>query len=609
MLLLFFLYKFYYINTLENININFIKYELFYNNFTTVKVIISTHEEIKDNIEFDAFLNSENKNIQLLLKCSNINLFIIECISFTKQIIDYQLKYYFYYNCMNNCNLIINKKKTFEDNNRISFIFKPYIQKNQILYNNKKTIKIKKNNNMVNNGYLFICRKSKKLLKNPKDGFNKYIEFNNYISSYNNLNDYRPLSSYKEAIIRGFHMVDADILFTKDKIPIICHSLELEKFSNGSGIITSKTLNELEQLVFFNDKYKNEKILTFEELLKLCKDNNIIIDLDLYHVDFDYYFNKTDDYAKIIIDTVKKYDMFNSIIFNNGNNLQKLTKLKKFKKDISISISNMNERRNIEVIKDKYNDSKRIIYNMGNLLYGKTIKKETVKYGLSLGKKIKAAKVNDPNFAETLFLWGVNYITTQQLEPFQLKNEKEEPIRIECNSNSGKYSECEIDENILLNDNEIYNIYYSDNIYNLFGSINEMPIGIFKYINTNINEKLYYSVRYLNFQKGIIKLILSSKVEKGIILKGIIGPDYDNVAKCYLYNFYCEGNNSIYIYCNILKNEKNKIKFKGNYKVYYLENYSLNDEKIKKRINQLLYISDLSILLITFIIKIYNKFF
>ena len=543
------------------------------------------------------------------MKCSNINLNIIECISFTEQIIDYKLKYYFYYNCKNNCHLIINEKKIFEDNNRISLIFKPYIEKNQILYNNKKKIKIKKLENMVNNGYLFIGRKSKKLLKKPKDGFNKYIELNNYISSYNQLNDYRPLASFQEAINKGFHMVDADILFTKDKIPIICHSSELEKFSNGRGLITSKTLKELEQLVFFNDKYKSEKILTFEELLQLCKDNNIIIDLDLYHVDFNYFFKKTDDYAKIIIDTVKKYDMFNSIIFNNGNNIQKIIKLKKFKNDISISISNMNERRNIEEIKDKYKDSKRIIYNMGNLLYGKTINKENVKYGLSLGKKIKAAKVNDPKFAEKLFLWGVNYITTQQLEPFQLKNEKEEPIRIECNFNAEKYTECEIDENILLKDNEIYNIYYSNNIYNLYWSINEMPIGIFKYINTNINRKLYYSVSYLNFEKGIIKLILSNKVEKGIILKGIIGPDYDNVAKCYQYNFNCIGNNSIYIHCNIKKNEKNKIKYKGNYTVYYLENYSLNDDKIKKRKKKLLYISDLSILLIILIKKVYHKLF
>ena len=82
--------------------------------------------------------------------------------------------------------------------------------------------------------------------------------------------------------------------------------------------------------------------------------------------------------------------------------------MKQYKNDIAISISRLNDRKSIDNIKHKFNDSKIIIYNMGNLQYGKKINKETVKYGISLGKKIKAAKVNDINFANKLFSWGVN---------------------------------------------------------------------------------------------------------------------------------------------------------------------------------------------------------
>ena len=32
---------------------------------------------------------------------------------------------------------------------------------------------------MVSQGYLFLTRKKKKILKQPKSGFNKYIELNN----------------------------------------------------------------------------------------------------------------------------------------------------------------------------------------------------------------------------------------------------------------------------------------------------------------------------------------------------------------------------------------------------------------------------------------------
>ena len=175
-------------------------------------------------------------------------------------------------------------------------------------------------------------------------------------------------------------------------------------------------------------------------------------------MDFKKYFNETNEYAKIIINTVKKYNYFNSIIFNSGHNIEKISILKKIKNDIAISIDDMNKKENIEKIKDKFNGSKRIIYNMGNLLYGNNIDENTVKYGLSLGHKIKAAKVNDIEFANKIIKWGVNYITTQNLHPFLIKNEKEEPIQIKCTSLFlHDYSECKLDKNIKLIDNKIYN--------------------------------------------------------------------------------------------------------------------------------------------------------
>ena len=223
---------------------------------------------------------------------------------------------------------------------------------------------------------------------------------------------------------------------------------------------------------------------------------------------------------------------------------------------------------------------------MGNLLYGKTINKEAVKYGLSLKNKIKAAKVNDINLAEKLFSWGVNFITTQYLNPFQLKNEKEVPIKIKCNYLFLKnYSICIIEKDIYLKDNEFYNIYYSNNIYNFYEDININPIGEFKYINTNINHKLYYICKYINIEEGIIKIIISNILEKGKKIKGILGPDFDNVANYYLFDFICKGNNRNYLKCLIIKENKSKLLYKGNYIIYSLENYSFNADKIKPIIN------------------------
>ena len=353
--------------------------------------------------------------------------------------------------------------------------------------------------------------------------------------------------------------------------------------------------------------------MTFEELLKLCKENNIIIDLDLFHMDYKKYFNETDEYTKIIIDTVKKYNYFDSIIFNSGHNLDKIMKLKKIKNDITISIDDTNKKSNIECIKDKYKGSKRIIYNMGGLLYGNKIDEKTVKYGLSLGHKIKAAKINNLEFANKVLKWGVNYITTQYLHPFMISNEKEEPIKLECSSNDfNNYSECKLDRNIELIDNEIYNIYYSENIYNLSENINEIPIGKFKYLNTNYNDKLFYSIKKINFSKGIIQLYISNKIKKEEKIKGIIGPAYDNVAKCYQYKFVCKGRKKYFVNCKIIKTELNKIEFNGNYSIYSLENYTSNDKIVKSFIfkrNKNFFVKLLNIIIILLIIKIFNKRF
>ena len=378
-------------------------------------------------------------------------------------------------------------------------------------------------------------------------------------------------------------------MFTKDKIPVLYHGDELDA-GNGVGKISSKTLEELEKKldlgVKFDKKYKGEKIFTFEKLLELCKENDIIIDLDLGHLSFEKYFNHTNGYMKIMLNLIEKYDMFDSIFFNDKRP-EVILKLKELKNDLSFSLNGMNEKENIEKIKDDYKGSKRIIYNMGGLVEGQTIKEDVIKYGLSLGHKIKASKVDDIEFAQKIQSWGVNYITTNYLHPFLIKNEKEDPIVIRCvpSATDGYDSECEIDDNIKLIDNENYAIYYSDNIYNISEDINEIPIGEFEYIDTNLLDELYYSIIMFNFEKGMIILNTSNKIKRGEELMGVVGPAYDNVAECYQYNFVCKGNNTRTVKCTIEKDDEDKVPFNGNYRIYSLEGYSYNPKEVMRRIN------------------------
>ena len=55
----------------------------------------------------------------------------------------------------------------------------------------------------------------------------------------------------------------------------------------------------------------------------------------------------------------------------------------------------------------------------------------------------------------------------------------EVPVPVRCVPVDIDHSECEIDDDVMLKDNEWYNIYYSENIYNISMDINEESLGEF----------------------------------------------------------------------------------------------------------------------------------
>ena len=564
----------------ENINILSIAYELTYNETSVLKAILKTIDDLEMDVTFDALLKTESGKKNYKLSCQNTSITVIECYSEKDIKFDLKDKYYFYYKT--NGKITLDEKDEVEDYKKVTLIFKPQMYEDQIMWKDHRKILGLNDRKIIGGGYLYLVPKSKKLLHKPKDGFNKYIDLNNFIS-HAGLYGQRPessLSGFEEAIRRGYRMVDADIQFTKDKVPVILHESNLENVSDGTGKLSSKTLKELEKLDFgskFDKKYKGEKILTFEKLLQLCKENEVIIDLDLAHLDFNKYFEKTDEYMHIILDMVEKYDMFNSILFNDGNNPNTVLKLKKIRNDISVSISNMNKKENIDAIGNKYKGSKRVVLNMGGLTRGNTIDQKTVKYALSLGYKVKAAVVDDLNFARKIQSWGVNYITTNKLHPFLIQNDYEEPILLKC-TQFDVLADCRLGPEVKLIDNEIYNIYYSENIYDINKDINDKPIGEFKYLDTKQLDDLYYTVMKFDYEKGYILLNSSIRInKKDRKLKGKVGPDsYKSyAADCYQYDFICDGTNTHELDCKINKSDDNVVKFEGNYSVYTVENYSL----------------------------------
>lgn len=164
-------------------------------------------------------------------------------------------------------------------------------------------------------------------------------------------------------------------------MPVICDDDMLEKISNGKGAVSSRTFEQLEKLNFgskFDKNFQDEKVMTFAELLVLCK-NDVIIDLNLDHLDYDKYFGTNSEYIKIMFSLVEKFNMTDSIIFEANSKI--LSKLQAVKKNITVAVI-LQDKAELDKVKDSFKDCKRVIYS-----FGINVDEATVKQAISLGKK------------------------------------------------------------------------------------------------------------------------------------------------------------------------------------------------------------------------------
>ena len=564
----------------NNLNIESITYELTYNNYSVVKVIIKTYDSLENDVHFKAYLMSEEEGKEYLLNCFSTFYDIIECYSKKEEKFNTNDRFYFYYN-KTDSHITFDENDILEDDKRVSLVFKPEIDMEEKLYRDNHKITVQTNGQMVSGGYLYIVRSSKEVLEKPKDGFNRFIELNNIIPHVG-LHDHLPpstLQGFSEAIKRGYHMVNADLRFTSDLMPVICDDDSLEKISNGKGTVAGSTFQQLEQLNFgskFDKNYADEKIMTFAELLVLCKKNDVIIDLNLDHLEYEKYFGKDTRYMNIMFSLVEKANMTDSVIFEANPKI--ILRLKEFRKNIVVAVIHT-DKTEMEKMKDSFKEFKRVIYS-----FGTKVDEATIKSATALGRKVKVSLVDSPTQVKKYQQWGVSYLMSRNLPPFVVQNDKEDPFIARCSVLDEETSECDIEDYFFLRDNELYSIYSSENIYEMFKDISSEPLGEFQYINTNILDELYYYKHYLNFDKNVITLILSETLEKGEKINGLIGPNNEDPEDSYLFNFECIGNGSYSVNCKINKTEEGKIQLNwADYSIHSLEDYSFNEFEVEQR--------------------------
>ena len=121
------------------------------------------------------------------------------------------------------------------------------------------------------------------------------------------------MAAFGAAIALGADEIELDVRFTKDHIPVSIHDGNLERVSNGKGIVSDFTLDELKKLDFgscFSEKFAGLQIITLEEVLAKFS-RQVIINMHIKSVGTTF----PAEYMQTIVDLLKKYDAAEHVYF------------------------------------------------------------------------------------------------------------------------------------------------------------------------------------------------------------------------------------------------------------------------------------------------------
>ena len=236
-------------------------------------------------------------------------------------------------------------------------------------------------------------------LPKPKNG-------NTYVIAHRGEHNGIPentLAAYQKAIDLGCDYVEIDIRKTKDGEFVSVHNETVDAYTRGevTGKVSDFTLAELKQLNIgkrVGPGWENERIPTFEEILKLCK-GQIGIYLDLKEAD-----------VKAQIELIKSYGMERDVIWYIPASYMEVIKEVKRNCSECIVMPDPGEENNIKKVIEEV-QPKVLATDMGEL--SASYVKTAHQYGIKVFTDDKKAT---PQEWEQILKWGTDGIQTDQPE-------------------------------------------------------------------------------------------------------------------------------------------------------------------------------------------------
>lgn len=126
------------------------------------------------------------------------------------------------------------------------------------------------------------------------------------------------LASFSAALDAGVEMIELDVMLSKDRKVVVIHDATLERTTDGRGLVSNYTFQELKELdagSWFDTRFAGERLPALEEVLKMVGDRtlvNIEIKASAYEAH-----QPADSIERQIIQLVKRNNLRTSVLISS----------------------------------------------------------------------------------------------------------------------------------------------------------------------------------------------------------------------------------------------------------------------------------------------------
>ncbi|MBQ4630204.1 MAG: hypothetical protein IJB70_04375 [Clostridia bacterium] len=179
-----------------------------------------------------------------------------------------------------------------------------------------------------------------------------YVVKNNETMGYPRICAHRGFSSvapensmpaFGAAVAMGAEEIEFDLWPTSDGEIVSCHDRSLERVSNGNGMVTDKTLAELEKLDFgakFGEKFRGLPIVKFEDILRKFS-CSVIMNIHIKLISYTEPY--PEDIMKKIVTLVRRYGCEKHVYFMLETDIQ-IKQFKEYASDIPVCVGHLGDR-------------------------------------------------------------------------------------------------------------------------------------------------------------------------------------------------------------------------------------------------------------------------